>query len=154
MRKGGDNIMDIDDILKMLDWNNDLETQQKGRCIAKRIKCLGIFVQPMDKQFNKNIWENCAMILSEKEDELLTPYIFQLLDWLQDLNWPGSIIILERLQEYRNYYKLTRAIENRIVVANALGEKSWLANLAELITCDEIKQKLSKQVYKIIEAYL
>ena len=146
--------MDINEIMKMLDWNNDSEIQNEGIYMAKEVKCLSLFMQPMDKQFNKNVWENCAIILSEKEDELLTPYIFQLLDWLQDLNWPGSIIILERLQEYRNYYKLTRAIENRIVVANALGEKSWLANLAELITCDEIKQKLSKQVYKIIEAYL
>ena len=62
--------MDIDDILKMLDWNNDLKTQQEGRRIAGKVKCLSVFVQPMDKQFNKNIWENCAIILSEKQDEL------------------------------------------------------------------------------------
>ena len=146
--------MDIDDTLKMLDWNNDLKTQQEGRRIAGKVKCLSVFVQPMDKHFNKNIWENCAMILSEKEDELLTPYLFQLLDWLQDLNWPGACIILERLQSYRDYEMLSIAIEDRIVVANTLEEESWLENLAELIVCDEIKQKLSNQIYKLIETYL
>ena len=146
--------MDIDNILKMLDWNNDLKTQQEGRRIAGKVKCLSVFVQPMDRQFNKNIWENCAMILSEKEDELLTPYLFRLLDWLQDLNWPGACIILERLQSYRDYEKLSMVIENRVVVADALEEEVWLANLAELIICNEVKQKLSNQVYKIIERYL
>ena len=94
------------------------------------------------------------MILSEKEDELLTPYLFRLLDWLQDLNWPGACIILERLQSYRDYEKLSMVIENRVIVADALEEEVWLANLAELIICNEVKQKLSNQVYKIIERYL
>ena len=139
MNKGGDNIMDIDDILKMLDWNNDLETQQEGRRIAGKVKCLNVFMQPVDKQFNKNVWENCAIILSEKEDELLTPYLFELLDWLRDLNWPGAIIILERLQKYQDYEWLSMVITDRIVVANALEDKAWLSILAELIICDEIK---------------
>lgn len=146
--------MDIDDILKMLDWNNDLKIQQEGRCIAGKVKCLNVFVQPMDKQFNKNIWENCAIILSEKEDELLTPYLFRLLDWLQDLNWPGACIILERLQSYRDYEMLSMAIEDRIVVANALEEEVWLSNLAELLICDEVKKKLNDHIYEIIETYM
>lgn len=146
--------MDINDILKMLDWNNNLETQQEGRRKAETINCLNVFMQPMDKQFNKNIWENCAVILSGKEDELLTPYLFELLDWLQDLNWPGSIVILERLQKYQDYEKLCMVIENRIIVANALEDEAWLSNLAELIICDEIKQKISNHTYKIVERYL
>ena len=146
--------MNIDEILKMLDWNNDLKTQQEGRHIAGKVKCLSVFVQPMDKQFNKNIWENCAIILSEKEDKLLTPYLFRLLDWLQDLNWPGACIILERLQSYQDYEMLRMVIEERIVVADALDEEVWLANLAELILRNEVKQKLSNKVYKIIEEYL
>lgn len=146
--------MDINEIMKMLDWNNDQEIQEEGICMAKQVKCLSLFMQPMDKQFNKNVWENCAIILCEKEDALLTPYLFQLLDWLRDLNWPGAYIIFERLQSYRDYEILSRTIEECIVVANALDDKSWLANLSELIKCDKVKQKLSNQVYKIIEQYL
>lgn len=138
----------------MLDWNNDLKTQQEGRRNAEQVKCLSVFMQPMDKQFNKNIWENCAIVLSEKEDELLTPYLFKLLDWLQDLNWPGSSIILKRLQEYRDYEKLGMVIEDRIVVANALEDEAWLSNLAELLICDEIKKNLNDNIYEIIETYL
>lgn len=146
--------MNINEIMKMLDWNNDQEIQNEGICMAEQVKCLSLFMQPMDKQFNKNIWENCAVILSKKEDELLTPYLFQLLDWLKDLNWPGAIVICERLQEYKDYEKLSMAIQKCIVVANALGDKSWLSNLAELTICEEVKQNLSDYAYKIIEGYL
>ena len=138
----------------MLDWNNDLEIQKEGLLQAEHIKCLSVFVQPMDEQFNKNIWENCAMILSGKEDVLLTPYLFKLLDWLQDLNWPGSMKILERLKKYRDYERLSMAIKNRIVVANALEDEVWLSNLAELLICDEVKKKINNHIYEIIEAYM
>lgn len=124
---------DLNDILKMLDWNNDAETQRKGRQEASQVMCLSLFMQPMDAQFNKNIWDNCALIISEKEDNLLTPYLFNLLDWLQDLNWPGSLVILERLQRYQDYKKLSIAIQNRVIVAEALEDEVWLANLAELL---------------------
>lgn len=89
----GKKSMDINDILKMLDWNNDVEIQEEGRLQASQVNCLNIFMQPMDEQYNKNIWENCAIIISEKKDCLLTPYLLDLLDWLQDLNWPGSLVM-------------------------------------------------------------
>ena len=146
--------MDIDDILKMLDWNNDLDIQREGRRKAATVKCLSVFMQPMDKEFNKNIGENCAIILSEKEDELLTPYLFRLLDWLQDLNWPGAIIILKRLQEYRNYKMLAMMIEDCIVAANALENESWLLSLAEVLISDEVKKNLNDNSYQIIKPYL
>ena len=146
--------MDINVILKMLDWNNDLSVQQEGCISAKTVRCLKVFMQPMDSQFNKNIWENCAIILSDKEDELLTPYLMELLDWLQDLSWPGSTIILERLQKYRDYENLGRAISNRIVVANALKDEVWLSSLAELLLSNEVKKNLKDDACEIIETYL
>ena len=146
--------MDIDDILKMLDWNNDLDIQREGRRKAANVKCLNAFMQPADKEFNKNVGENCAMILSEKEDELLTPYLFNLLDWLYDLNYPGATIILERLRKYQNYKMLAMVLENRIVVANALENESWLLSLAEVLISDEVKKNLSDNSYQIIKPYL
>ena len=89
--------MDMNEIMDMLDWNRDSDIQEEGRQLAENIKCLNVFMQPLDKQYNKNVWENCALILSKKSDDLLEPYVFDLLEWLQDMNWPGADIIYQRL---------------------------------------------------------
>ena len=33
---------------------------------------------------NKNVWENCAVIIAEKNDENLKPYLVELLDKIYD----------------------------------------------------------------------
>ena len=38
-------------------------------------------------------WKNCAIVLSEKSDEELAPYLDDLLRWLQDINWEGGTVI-------------------------------------------------------------
>ena len=123
----------MNDILKMLDWNNDIEIQREGREKAKQIECLSAFMQPMDKGYNKNVWENCALVLSEKEDDLLWPYLSRLLDWIQDLNWPGAIIIFERLKKYQKYEYLVEEIQDSIKIAKALNDEIWLENLSKLL---------------------
>lgn len=62
---------DINEIMDMLDWNNSPEIQAEGRILGAKINCLSVFMQPMDKEYNKNVWENCALILAAKADELL-----------------------------------------------------------------------------------
>ena len=37
-------------------------------------------------------------ILSERSDKELHPYLYQLLDWILDMNWPGAFCIWERLK--------------------------------------------------------
>ena len=88
---------ELECILKMLDWNSSKEIQKKGRKKAEKIKDLNMFIQPVDKKYNKNVWENCAIILQNKSDEELSPYLERILEWLQDINWPGAELILERM---------------------------------------------------------
>ncbi|MHC1695128.1 MAG: DUF5071 domain-containing protein [Eubacteriales bacterium] len=87
----------------MLDWNNNEANQKKGIQIAKLIKDLNVFLQPLTDNFNKNVWDNCAIILCEKTDDELEPYLIPLLEWLQDLNWPGALLILRRLSSLKNH---------------------------------------------------
>lgn len=122
----------IDDIMDMLDWNQSKEEQEKGLKLAKNIKSINVFIQPLDPKHNKNVWENCAKVLSERSDEELKPYIIPLLEWLQDMNWPGAFIIFERLKNYKDkknfdwsYYE----VMNRAV---KLNDKIWKDNLIEL----------------------
>ena len=123
----------IDEIMEMLDSslerNNSCEIQKQGIELGKKIKCLDVFFQPVYPS-GKLVWENCAKIIVSKTDEELEPYIFKMFEWLDDINWPGALIIFERLvkmknkekyQLYRNLYLSTKknlhdesAIENFI----------------------------------------
>ena len=122
----------IDDIMDMLDWNQSKEEQEKGLKLAKNIKSINVFVQPLDPKHNKNVWENCAKVLSERSDEELKPYIISLLEWLQDMNWPGAFTIFERLKNYKdkkNFDWSYRVVMNK---AKKLDDEIWKENLIEL----------------------
>lgn len=95
-------MLDIDTILDMLDWNNDIETQEKGIEEGKKVRSLEAFIQPYHEKNSKAVWENCAKILSCKNDEELWPHIRALLHWLGDSNWPGYEIILDRLLKFQD----------------------------------------------------
>lgn len=142
--------MDINNILEMLDWNNDIKIQKEGLLHAEKVKCLNVFIQPMDKLLNKNIWDNCALVISSKEDELLVPYLPRLLDWIQDMNCPGSIHIFDRLRNFKNYEQLSIAISERIIIATALKDEIWLSNLEELSICEELKNKVNEKLNNLI----
>lgn len=88
-------MLDINQIYKMLDWRNPNEIQLEGIRMAREINDLSLLIQP---PASPSVWEWCAKILYEKTDAELEPYLDGLLGWLQDLNWPGALIILDRLK--------------------------------------------------------
>lgn len=143
--------IDINEIMDMLDWNNETKIQEEGRKLAEGVKCLKIFIQPGDKQYCKNVWENCALILSKKTDELLQPYIYELLDWLQDLNWPGADIILERLQHFQNYESLAWALQEKVRLAQWNEDDIWIMNMAQLLIQEQLFNYLSDDAREVLK---
>lgn len=137
----------FNNIMKMLDWNNSDETQARGRILAESIECLNIFMQPMDKEFNKNVQGNCALILNKKDDFCLQPYLFDLLDWLQDLNWPGAYTIYERLLKFKNHEKIVWAINKKINIATSIKDDIWKQNLISLL--ENIPNERVKENYQL-----
>lgn len=119
----------IETIFCMLDWNNPIETQDLGRLLAKDLTNLDLFCQPFCEKYNKNVWENCAIILSEKRDAELQPYLTKMLEWLQDLNWPGALCILERLQKYSDKKSLKYALSICLQNAKNNHDITWIKNL-------------------------
>lgn len=121
---------DIDYIMDLLDWNRTEEEQAEGLRLARQVKAFNVFLQPCDKKNNKNVWDNCALIISEKEDLELFPYLFELFMWIQDLNWPGAFCIVERLKEYekRNAF-YSQHWQEAYTCAKALKNKVWMENL-------------------------
>lgn len=122
-------MVNIDYIMDLLDWNNGLEKQKEGIRLAKEVKCINVFLQPCDKYYNKNVWDNCAIILSERTDEELSPYLIELMEWLQDMNWPGAFCILERLQKYKKSKSFHFAFNVCLKRAQALDDDIWESNL-------------------------
>jgi hypothetical protein len=121
----------IDEIMDMLDWNNSEETQRKGIELAKNIKSINAFVLPMNP--GKSVWENCAIILANKPDEILNPYLFRLLEWIEDINWPGALIVLDRLKNFFETEKLSFCVQESVRQAKATNNKIWLGSISKLL---------------------
>ena len=146
-------MFDIDEIMTMLDWNNSEEVQNKGIELAGEIKSINVFLQPLHPGFNKNVWDNCAKILASKEDEILLPYTGQLLEWLQDLNWPGALIILDRLKSFAASDLFIFSVRECVKTAVACNEQIWLDYLSELLDNESLKAKLSEEILAVLKTH-
>lgn len=119
---------DIDYIMELLDWNRTEEEQAKGRELARDVKSVNVFLQPN----GKNLWDNCALILAERSDEELEPYLLNLMAWLEDMNWPGAFCILDRLNRYADTSMFNWALKSSLELAKAMHAKIWRKNLKEI----------------------
>ena len=64
--------MNIDMIFLKLDERNASEVQREGIEYAKEVKSLSVFFQPTE---GKALWHNCAVVIAERGDEELEPYL-------------------------------------------------------------------------------
>lgn len=150
----------IESIYKKLHWKNSKEIQEEGIKEALKIKDLSYFMQPLDPKYNKSIWNNCANIIVQREDAELRSYIRPMMEWLQDINWPGAFTIKERLDKM-SADDLIEPYLTCIEDAIREGEEStWLDYLAGLIDNEELfyllpddKRKLMREKYKIFWGY-
>ncbi len=122
-------MVDIDYIMDMLDWNNSIDIQEQGIRLAQDVKCINVFLQPNSNTHSKNVWDNCAKILSMRTNEELSPYLIELMEWLQDMNWPGAFCILDILKKmvtdplFRHSYSIC------LKYAKAMEDETWESNL-------------------------
>ena len=121
------------EIMDMLDWNMPKEVQLNGISLARKSETIAPFIQPLTPNHNKNVWENCATIIAERNDEQLKPYLVALLEWLQDMNWPGATCILSRLLKYSDHLSISNAVKLCIQKAEQNDDFIWKENLFLLI---------------------
>lgn len=126
-------MQDITEIMNMLDWHKPPEVQSKGIALAENAETIIPFIQPLTPEHNKNVWENCAVIIAEKSDEKLESYLTELLEWVQDMNWPGAFRIMDRLQKYSDDVALCGAVNACITKARESGDEVWEDNLCLLM---------------------
>lgn len=121
-------MVNIDYIMNLFDWNNSDENQNRGLELAKDVKCISVFIQP-GSPYGKNVWDNCAKALARKDDKELEPHLIALLEWLQDMNWPGAFCILDRLQKYKDDIYLDLCLTICLRKAKTLDDETWEYNL-------------------------
>lgn len=136
----------IYEIYDLLDANNPHNIQENGIEEGLKIKCIDAFIQPMFKNYSKNIWENCARIIEKKSDAELKPYLIMLCSWTQDLNWPGAYIILQRLKMF-SASEIKIPLEECIKLAIKTSDNEWLDYLSGLLANEEIGSILDKDLY-------
>ena len=128
----GIKMVDITEIMDMLDWHMPSEIQLEGISLARNIETIIPFIQPLTPKHNKNVWDNCAVIIAEKNDEKIKPHLAELLEWLQDMNWPGAFCILDRLKNYSDKTSIFSAISICLQRAQDCNDEIWESNLLML----------------------
>lgn len=141
-------MQDINKIYNMLNWENPSEIQLEGIRLAKRISDLSLLIQPPAVP---SVWEHCANILFEKSDVELEPYLDSLLEWLQDLNWPGALVVLERLKRFNVCEIFVFSLNECAKRAEACNDQFWLDNLSELLDNELLKAKLPEGTLVVLE---
>jgi hypothetical protein len=143
-------VYDIDKIMTMLDWNNTDEVQAKGIEFAEHISSINVFLQPSNPGINKNVWENCAKILARKSDKDLQPYLLNLLLWLEDINWPGAFIIIDRLKSFSGEL-LVDVFSHAVNLAMMdWYSEMWLDYLSGLLDNKELRVLLAPDVLDLL----
>lgn len=146
---------DIDKIYQMLNWQSRFGDQLQGIKLARNLEDLSLLILPFVNGERKDIWENCARALYEIPDDRLEDYLPSLLEWLQDLNWPGALIILDRLKKFSGARMKKPFIES-VTSANSLNNEEglrWLDYLSELLDNEELKAELPKSVTEILQKH-
>lgn len=138
----------------MLHWQNSENIQRKGIELAKKLTDLSPLILPI-YEGSQSIWDNCAKALSELSDDRLEKYLPLLLEWLQDLNWPGALTILERFIIFSGE-KLKNPFIKQVKYAISLNSEEglrWLDYLSELLDNQELKQLLPNEILKIVQKH-
>lgn len=112
----------INEMYIMLDFRNSYSTRIAGIEMAKKVTDLSLLIMP---PAGVSVWEECANILFSKTDEELSLYLPQLLEWLQDIDWPGARCIYNRLLKFDGDC-LDDALDGAIEKAKIEKDDRWL----------------------------
>lgn len=141
---------DIYSIYDMLNRKNTPEVRSQGIRLAEKIDNLAFLIQP---PACPSVWECCAEILARKPDVVLEPYLGDLLKWLQDLNWPGAVVILDRLKTFSGE-KLKNPFVcsfNYAVNSNSEEDQMWISYLALLLDNVQLKNQLPNEIIEKLQ---
>ena len=146
---------DIEKIYKMLSWSSRFGDQLQGIKLARNLEDLSLLILPYANGESKSMWENCARALYEISDDRLEKYLPKLLRWLEDLNWPGALIIQDRLTVFSGKKLLKPFVErfNYLCSLNSNEGLIWIDHLSELLDNEELRNLLPQEIRERLEKH-
>jgi hypothetical protein len=119
-----------DNIFKNLSWNAPLDSQREAINKVASMFNLNpnVLIQPLGKEY----WQNAARALSLMGYPRIEKAIPGLFNWLQDLNWPGALIVMELLKSLPKDV-IIRHLECAASEAFSIGDDIWLNNLSSFL---------------------
>ncbi|MDB5105334.1 MAG: hypothetical protein JWP91_3023 [Fibrobacteres bacterium] len=123
---------DSERILKLVDAYKGDKGGQAGEAALNQLLAasdeeLGYLFFPSEK----SKWEAAAEILYRIGFPRLTTRIPQLLEWFQDLNWPGIDVITNLLRNV-SHEELLMQMEKAVRIAHAEEDEQWIGGLKRL----------------------
>ena len=142
---------EISELICDLNWNSPLKVQENAvKLLSDRNDySIRLLLQPLDKTH----WENSAKVLYRKGYQEVKSMTLELFSWLQDINWPGSVIIRDLLYSYPSKI-LADYLEQVLLNAVASDDEEWIYNLCYFID-DKVgvNDFTNKSIYKIYHMY-
>lgn len=133
-------------VLLGLSWNLPLDIQEETVCnIASMIE---LNPNELLQPGNKDCWENAAKVLFKLGYPKIKEVIPGLLRWLQDINWPGSNIVMEILVTIPKDV-LIPYLEDAVIEALNGHDEIWVESLSYFLEQFDLKENnfTSKEVY-------
>lgn len=134
------------DIFMNLSWKAPLDSQKRVINELASMVSLNpnIFIQPLSKEY----WENAAKVLRKIGYPRIEGSIPGLFSWLQDMNWPGAVLVMELLNSLPKD-AIIRHLESAANEACKTDDEIWLINLSSFLT----KFKLQEHDFTSIQVY-
>lgn len=79
---------------------------------------------------DKRKWEPFAEQVCSLSDEEIIPFIPDMLEWLQDMNWPGAVLYAKRLRTLPKEV-VYPVVERTISQAKKENDEIWMENLQD-----------------------
>lgn len=137
---------------EMLDYHNDREIQTEGIVLGKQTDDISLFFFPFLLKEKKEVWENCATIICDNDDSKLAPFLEIMLDWIQNMEYPGALQIYHKLENF-SWEHLKNLLQNKIDDALEEEDYVWTLWLADLLKDQIEKEKVIEKVKKLDSRY-
>lgn len=143
----------IDKIMYLINWNRSESEQQEGIRMAQQVSCLKAFCRPGGQLGGKGVWDNCAIIICERSDNELEPYISDMLLWIEDLNWPGAEQIQNRLAQFQKVDLLAMWLNDWVPALAKLEQWAWLSFISVVLDNSKLIPLLNPDALRVLKTY-
>lgn len=142
----------VRELVKKLDWNNPQSDIDHAISSLTTIDDDNIRMLILP-ELDKNLWANAAVVLKKIGYPRIKHIVPELIEWLQDMNWPGTNTIIELLGTVDTKVLIPHVAE-ALIKAREDDDDMWLGGIKMLLTQSKIKRDdfIQKDLYDMLDS--